>query len=44
VTKDLILQKVKSFKNYGKIMVPKEAYGAVLARCEENIEKIGEEG
>jgi hypothetical protein len=44
VTKDLILQKINSIKNYGKIVAPPEIYGALMTKCVENmgmIVKIG---
>jgi len=40
VTPELILSKVKNFRNYGKTEVPSNAYGALMAKCIENMGKI----
>ncbi|MEM3018974.1 MAG: hypothetical protein QXO92_01840 [Candidatus Bathyarchaeia archaeon] len=41
VTPELILQKIKSFRNYGKTSVPtKQTLGALMAKCIENMGKI----
>jgi hypothetical protein len=41
VNPELILQKIKSFRNYGKTVVPtKETLGALMAKCIENMGKI----
>jgi hypothetical protein len=40
VTPELILSKVKSFRNYGKTEVPSNAHGALMAKCIENMGKI----
>ncbi|KYH41438.1 MAG: hypothetical protein AYL32_005480 [Candidatus Bathyarchaeota archaeon B26-2] len=41
VTPELIMQKVKEIRNYGKITVPtKEIYGALMAKVTENMGKI----
>lgn len=42
VTPELVSEKIKGFRNYGKIEVPKNAYGAVMAKCFENLGKIAE--
>jgi hypothetical protein len=40
VKENLILQKISSIKNYGMIIVPKSAYGAVMSKCVENCGKV----
>ena len=40
VTPELILEKVKSYRNYGKTEVPSKAYGALMSKCVENMGKI----
>jgi len=40
VTPELIKNKIESFKNYGEVVVPAEAYGALMAKCIENAGEI----
>ena len=37
---ELITEKIKEIKNYGKILIPKQAYGALMSRVSENTGKI----
>ena len=39
-TAELITQKIKEIKNYGKIIVPKHVYGALMSKISENYGKI----
>jgi hypothetical protein len=34
------MQKIKEIKNYGKIVVPKHAFGAIMSKITENHGKI----
>ena len=43
VTPELISQKIQRFINYGKISVPTAAFGAFMAKCEENMGMIVKE-
>lgn len=40
VTPELISQKIKEIRNYGKIISPKHSYGAVLSKVSQNAGKI----
>lgn len=40
VTSDLIKNKIGSFRNYGSLSVPADAYGALMAKCIENAGEI----
>ncbi|MCW4021221.1 MAG: hypothetical protein NWF14_08350 [Candidatus Bathyarchaeota archaeon] len=40
VTPELVKEKIGSFRNYAKIVVPSKLYGAVMAKCDENMGKI----
>jgi hypothetical protein len=40
ITPELVMQKIKEIKNYGKIVVPKHAFGAIMSKITENHGKI----
>jgi len=40
VTPELIREKVKSYRNYGKTEIPSNAHGALMSKCLENMGKI----
>jgi len=40
VTPELIQEKIKDYRNYGKTVVPPNAYGALMSKCSENMGKI----
>jgi len=40
VTAELVRQKIKEIKNYGKIIVPEKTYGALMSKVSENMGKV----